>query len=397
MGPLETRVQTRLADWEAAGLLRVLRPPAGFDFSSNDYLNLSSHPIIVERLARAVRREGCGSTGSRLLRGDRDIFASVERRFAGFKRTERSLYFSSGYLANIGVMTTLAERGDVVFSDESNHASLIDGIRLSAATRIVFPHNDVRRLAQLLAETQVDVADAGDAVDVVHRGHRFVVVESLFSMDGDFAPLSEYAALCRSAGASLIVDEAHAVGIYGASGSGLIDASGVADDVLVSINTAGKALGVSGAFVAGPRWAIEYLIQRARPFVFSTAPPPPLADALDASLDVIAAEPERRDRLASRVRHVRDRLARAGIAVSAEGSQIIPIAIGDNDRAVAVALALQADGFDVRAIRPPSVPPGTARLRVSVNAALSDETIERFAVSVAAALKEVGLCSAGSS
>ena len=165
----------------------------------------------------------------------------------------------------------------------------------------------------------------------------------------------------------------------------------------MSINTAGKALGVSGAFVAGPRWAIDYLIQRARPFVFSTAPPPPLADALDASLDVIAAEPERRERLASRVRQVRDRLARAGVAVSAEGSQIIPIAIGDNDRAVAAALALQADGFDVRAIRPPSVPPGTARLRVSVNAALSDDTIERFAVSLAAALKEVGLCSAGSS
>lgn len=383
--PLEQRVRERLAEWEAAGLLRVLCPPAGLDFSSNDYLNLSTHPTIVDRLARAARREGCGSTGSRLLRGDRDVFVAVERRFADFKRAERSLYFSSGYLANISVMTTLVERGDVVFSDESNHASLIDGMRLSAATRIVFPHNDVRRLSALLAETPVAA------------GHRFVVVESLFSMDGDFAPLSEYAALCQSAGASLIVDEAHAVGIYGASGSGLIAASGVGDDVVVSINTAGKALGVSGAFVAGPRWAIEYLIQRARPFVFSTAPPPPLADALDASLDVIAAEPERRERLASRVRHVRDRLARAGIAVPAEGSQIIPIAIGDNDRAVAVALALQADGFDVRAIRPPSVPPGTARLRVSINAGLSDDAIERFAVSLAAALKEVGLCSAGSS
>lgn len=383
--PLEQRVRKRLAEWEAAGLLRVLCPPAGLDFSSNDYLNLSTHPTIVDRLGRAVRREGCGSTGSRLLRGDRAVFVAVERRFADFKRAERSLYFSSGYLANIGVMTTLAERGDVVFSDESNHASLIDGMRLSAAIRVVFPHNDVRRLSALLAETPVAA------------GHRFVVVESLFSMDGDFAPLSEYAALCQSAGASLIVDEAHAVGIYGASGSGLIEASGVGDDVVVSINTAGKALGVSGAFVAGPRWAIEYLIQRARPFVFSTAPPPPLADALDASLDVIAAEPGRRERLASRVRHVRDRLARAGIAVPAEGSQIIPIAIGDNNRAVAVALALQADGFDVRAIRPPSVPPGTARLRVSINAALSDDAIERFAVSLAAALKEVGLCSAGSS
>jgi 8-amino-7-oxononanoate synthase len=387
MGPLETRVRRRLAEWEADGLLRVLRPPAGFDFSSNDYLNLSTHPAIVDRLARAVRREGCGSTGSRLLRGDRDVFAAVERRFADFKRVERALYFSSGYLANIGVLTAIPERGDVVFSDERNHASLIDGIRLSAATRVVFPHNDVGRLAALFAETP----------DVSAAGHRFVVVESLFSMDGDFAPLAEYAALCRSAGASLIVDEAHAVGIYGANGSGLIDACGVGDDVFMSINTAGKALGVSGAFVAGPRWAVEYLIQRARPFVFSTAPPPSLADALDASLDVIAGEPDRRDRLASRVHQVRDRLARAGIAVPVEGSQIVPIAIGDNDRAVAAALALQADGFDVRAIRPPTVPAGTARLRVSVNAGLSDDTIDRFAVSLAAALREVGLCSAGSS
>jgi 8-amino-7-oxononanoate synthase len=228
----------------------------------------------------------------------------------------------------------------------------------------------------------------------VAAGHRFVVVESLFSMDGDFAPLAEYAALCRSAGASLIVDEAHAVGIYGASGSGLIEASGVGRDVLLSINTAGKALGVSGAFVAGPGWAIDYLIQRARPFVFSTAPPPPLADALDASLTVIATEPERRDRLSSRVHMTRNRLSRAGLAVSAQGSQIIPIAIGDNGLSVAAALALQADGFDVRAIRPPSVPPGTARLRVALNAGLSDDAIERFAVSLAAALKEVGLCSA---
>ena len=382
---LEERVRRRLAEWEAGGLLRVLRPPAGLDFSSNDYLNLSTHPLIVDRLARAVRREGCGSTGSRLLRGDRAGFGAVERRFAEFKRAERALYFSSGYLANIGVMTTIAEREDVVFSDERNHASLIDAVRLSAATRVVFPHNDVGRLSDLLAGTPAAA------------GHRFVVVESLFSMDGDVAPLAEYAALCRSTGASLIVDEAHAVGIYGARGSGLVEASGVGDDVLLSINTAGKALGVGGAFVAGPAWAIDYLIQRARTFVFSTAPPPPLADALDASLSVIATEPERRERLASRVRLVRQQLNRAGLGVAAEGSQIVPVMIGDNDRAVAVARALQHDGFDVRAIRPPSVPPGTARLRVSVNAGLSDDEIERFSVSLAAALKEVGLCSAGSS
>lgn len=386
--PLEQRIRRRLADWEADGLLRVLRPPAGIDFSSNDYLNLSTHPIIVERLARAVRREGCGSTGSRLLRGEREAFASVERRFAAFKDAERALYFSSGYLANIAVMTTIVERGDVVFSDERNHASLIDGIRLSAATRVVFPHNDVQRLAGFLAET---------AGDTSAHGHRFVVVESLFSMDGDFAPLADYAALCRSTGATLIVDEAHAVGVYGANGSGFLEAAGVDHDHLVSINTAGKALGVSGAFVAGPRWAIEYLIQKARPFVFSTAPPPALAEALDASLDVIASEPERRRRLASRISLLRRQLARAGVAVAPEGSQIIPIMIGDNDRAVAAAQALQAEGFDVRAIRPPTVAPGAARLRVSVNAGLPDEAIERVAVSLAAALREVGLCSAGSS
>jgi 8-amino-7-oxononanoate synthase len=389
MGPLEARIRRRLDDWEAEGLLRILRPPAGIDFSSNDYLNLSTHPIIVDRFARAVQREGCGSTGSRLLRGEREVFTAVEQRFASFKQAERALYFSSGYLANIGVMTTMVERGDVVFSDERNHASLIDGVRLSAATRVVFPHNDIRRLATLLAARRSD----GAASD----GHCFVVVESLFSMDGDFAPLADYAALCRSAGATLIVDEAHAVGAYGASGSGFLEASGVDHDDLVSINTAGKAMGVSGAFVAGPRWAIDYLIQRARPFVFTTAPPPALAEALDASLDVIAGEPERRRRLATRVSLLRQQLVRAGVAVSPEGSQIIPIVIGENDRAVAAAQALQTQGYDVRAIRPPTVAPGAARLRISVNAGLTDRTIERFAVSVAATLKEVGLCSAGSS
>jgi len=380
---LEDRVRRRLAEWQTAGLLRVLRPPSGFDLSSNDYLNLSTHPLIVERFARAVTREGCGSTGSRLLRGDRAAFAAVERRFAEFKGTERALYFSSGYLANIAVMTTLTESGDVVFSDQQNHASLIDGLRLSAASRVVFPHNDVGALERLMAETPA-------------AGHRFVVVESLFSMDGDIAPLADYAALCRAAGASLVVDEAHAVGIYGTGGSGLIEAAAI-EDVLVSINTAGKALGVSGAFVAGAAWAVDYLVQRARPFVFSTAAPPAIADALDASLDVIGAEPERRERLRDRVSRVREQLGRAGVPVAAQGSQIIPVTIGDNERAVAVADTLRTDGFDVRAIRPPTVPAGTARLRISVNAGLTDATIDRFADSLAAALREVGLCSAGSS
>ena len=381
---LERRLRRRLVDIEASGLLRRLRPPQGIDLSSNDYLNLSMHPLVEQRFIDAIAREGCGSTGSRLLRGERESFAAVERRFAEFKSTERALYFSSGYLANLAVLSTLLESGDIVYSDERNHASLIDGMRLSRARRVVFPHNDVDQLERLLDDGPGD-------------GQRFVVTESLFSMDGDVAPLADYAALCRAAGAALIVDEAHAVGVYGERGSGLIEAAGIADEVCVSINTAGKAIGVAGAFVAGPDWAIDFMIQRARPFVFSTAPPPAVADALDASLSLIEAEPGRRDRLKARARYLRTRLAAAGISVPAGSSQIIPVVIGENEQAVRVARTLQEDGFDVRAIRPPSVPAGTARLRVSVNADLSDRTLDQFVSALAETLREARLCSAASS
>jgi 8-amino-7-oxononanoate synthase len=331
------------------------------------------------------------------LRGERDGFTAVEERFAAFKGTERALYFSSGYLANIAVLTALAESGDIVFWDEANHASLIDGVRLSRARARPFPHNDVARLRQLFGRelegprTETPFGRAGES------GVRFVVVESLFSMGGDVAPLAEYAALCRSEGAILIVDEAHAVGIYGERGSGLVEETGTAAEVCVSINTAGKALGVSGAFVAGPVWAVDYLIQRARPFVFSTAAPPAVADALDASLSIITGEPERRERLMHLAGHLRARLTTAGIMVPPGPSQIVPILIGENSRAVAVAGRLQREGFDARAIRPPSVPRGTARLRVSVNTTLSEETLDRFVTALVAALRDPGLCSAASS
>ena len=381
--PLEARVGARLAALEAEGLLRALRPPSGVDLSSNDYLNLARHPSIAERLIEAVAREGCGSTGSRLMRGERGCFEQVERRFARFKGAERALFFGSGYLANIAVLATLPERGDVIFSDERNHASLIDGMRLSKASTVIVPHNNADALARLVAQSDAPV--------------RFIVTESLFSMEGDVAPLAAYAAICRSTGAVLVVDEAHAVGVYGERGTGLLEAAGVAHDECVSINTAGKALGVAGAFVAGPSWAIEYLIQRARPFVFSTAPPPALADALDASLALVVSEPERRHRVLALAAHLRARLADAGIPAIAGASQIVPIVVGDNDRAVAIAGALQRDGFDVRAIRPPSVPPGTARLRVSVNVGLSEALLDRFVERLAVAFKEAGLCSAASS
>lgn len=336
----------------------MLRAPSGIDLSSNDYLGLSAHPLLKQRMAAAVCQEGCGSTGSRLLRGERECFSALESRFARFKGTERALYFSSGYLANLAVLTAIPESGDVIFSDERNHASLIDGVRLSKAKRIVFPHNDAAALEQLLAK---------------EPGQKFIVTESVFSMDGDFAPLREYSRLCRATNAALIVDEAHAVGIYG-NGSGLIRPE---DEVFLSINTAGKALGVSGAFVSGPEWAIESLVQRARPFIFSTAPPPAVAAAIEAALDVITAEPERRTRLLSRAAYLRERLGVPG------ASQIIPLILGSNERAVEAASELQRHGFDVRAIRPPTVPPGTARLRISVNANLSEEVLDRFSACVA--------------
>jgi 8-amino-7-oxononanoate synthase len=373
---ISRRLRERLAAIDAEGLRRSLRAPSGIDLSSNDYLGLAKHPLLKQRMAEAVMAEGVGSTGSRLLRGERAGFTRVEQNFARFKGTARSLYFSSGYLANLAVLTTFPESGDVIFSDERNHASLIDGVRLSRARRVIFPHSDVTTLAKLLREA-------------TGAAQKFVVVESLFSMDGDEAPLAEYAALCRETGAALIVDEAHAVGIYGATGSGLVAAQGIAargiaEDVLVSVNPAGKAMGVSGAFVAGSSDAVEALIQEARPFIFSTAPPPAVAAALEASLEVIAAEPERRSRLLGLSRYLRERLRMHGC------SHIIPVMIGDNQRAVAVARELQAAGFDVRAIRPPTVPPGTARLRVSLNCGLMEETLDRFAVALEEATKLEG-------
>jgi len=380
---LAARVFERLEALRDDELERFLRPPSGIDLSSNDYLGLSAHPRVKQAMIEAIARDGAGSTGSRLLRGDRAAFTDVERQFAAFKGTERALYFSSGYLANIAVLTTLAEKGDVIFSDELNHASLIDAVRLSSASRVVFPHGDLAALEPLIAEHSAEK-------------QAFIVTESLFSMDGDVAPLEEYAALCRATGAALVVDEAHAVGIYGERGSGLLEASGMDANSCVSINTAGKALGVAGAFVAGPEWAIDYLIQRARPFIFSTAPPPSVAAALAASLDIVATEPERRARLASRVTRLYDALSAHGLAVPCDPSHIIPIVIGDNARTVAAAEALQAQGFDVRAIRPPSVPPGSARLRISVNAMLDDETIDRFAAALARVFRDVVLSSASS-
>jgi 8-amino-7-oxononanoate synthase len=376
----EDRIRRRLLELEQAGLRRVLQVPSGIDLSSNDYLGLANHPRVKQRMAEAVLAEGCGSTASRLLRGERAILSAVERRFAAFKSTEASLYFGSGYAANLSVLTTFLERHDVVFTDAQNHASIVDGIRLSRAKRIKFRHCDVDDLARRMRSTPQDT-------------QRLLITESLFSMDGDFAPLADYAQLCHETGAVLVVDEAHAVGVYGSRGSGWIESTGCSGHVLLSIDTAGKALGASGAFVSGPSWAVDYLIQRARPFMFTTAPPPSIAAALDASLSLIEDEPERRQRVQHLSAGLRRTLTERGIPIGRSESQIIPIIIGDNERASAVSAELQNAGFDVRAIRPPAVAPGTARLRVSLNANLTEAILQRFAEAV----QRVTQCSAVSS
>jgi len=329
-------------------------------------------------MASAILEAGCGSTGSRLLRGDRSCFSAIEQRFAAFKGTEAALYFSSGYAANLAVLSTFLEDGDLVFFDRLNHASLIDGMRLGKARKILFAHNEVAAFEHYLRTIRT-------------AGQRFLVVESLFSMDGDIAPLNEYADLCREAGVAMIVDEAHAIGLYGDRGSGLIESTGIAGDTFLSINPAGKALGLAGAFVAGPQWAIDYLMQRGRTFVFSTAPPPSIAAALDAALDLIGQAPELRHRLHWLTSTLRGMLADQGLDIPRDGSQIIPVLVGDNARAVNVAQALQVQGFDVRAIRPPAVPEGSARLRLSVNTGLDETILRGFSSSLCRALSAVGV------
>lgn len=372
---LAARTRRHLGDLQARGLGRVMRLPAGIDLSSNDYLGLARDPRLTAAFVAGVTADGCGSTGSRLLRGDRLAFSEAETAFARFKGAERALFFSSGYMANLAVLSTLAESGDGLCSDALNHASLIDASRLSRAQVTVVPHHDVTAVDRWLTAQP-------------SGGQSFVVVESLYSMDGDVCPLDEYARVCRDHQATLIVDEAHAVGVRGERGSGLLEEFGIDPNSCLSINAGGKALGVGGAFVAGPAWAIEYLVQRARPFVFSTAAPPALAHALRASIALVAAHPELRATLRANARYVRRGLRALGIDVDENDSHIVPVHIGDNERALAVAAALQADGFDVRAIRPPTVPVNTSRLRVSINATLDGATLDRFVASLSAALRE---------
>ncbi|MGH7336861.1 MAG: aminotransferase class I/II-fold pyridoxal phosphate-dependent enzyme, partial [Myxococcota bacterium] len=286
---------------------------------------------------------------------------------------ERALVFPSGWQANAALLSSLPRAGDIVLSDQLNHASLIDGMRASRAERIRVRHLDLKAYTRELDRPRGD-------------GEVFVVVESLYSMEGDLAPLGELAALCRRFDAHLLVDEAHAVGIYGTKGSGWIEACGVEREVTASVVTFGKALAVSGAAVVGSKRLVELLVQRARPFVFTTAVSPLVLIAAEAALDVVLREPQRRARLHANARRLRERLTEVDPLVMPDGGPIVSLLLGENEKAMAAARKLQLAGFDVRGIRPPTVPEGTARLRISVHADHSDSQIDGLAAAVAKAL-----------
>lgn len=341
---------------------------------SNNYLGLANDPDVVAAAREATLRYGAGSGSSRLISGTLAAHSALEERIAAWKGTERALVFSSGYHANLGVIQALVGRGDLVLSDELNHASLIDGCRLSRAEVRVYPHADLDALGRELATAS---------------GRRtLVVTDSVFSMDGDRAPLAAICDLAERHGAAVMVDEAHATGILGERGSGLVEEAAVRGRVLVQMGTLSKALGSFGAYVAGDSALIELLINRARTFIFTTGLPPAAVGAAHAAIDIVEREPARRARLWRNARRVREAIIAAGVAIAPLESPILPVRLGDAGGTMRACERLLDRGVFAQGIRPPTVPQGTSRLRVTVMATHTDEQIDRAAEALAATLEE---------
>lgn len=375
------RIRADLADLEARSLKRArssLDTPcsphvrvAGRDllaFCSNDYLGLASHPALRAALQEGVERWGAGSGASHLVSGHYAVHDQLEARLAAFVGCERALYFSTGYMANLGVLQAFGGRGDTIYSDRLNHASLIDGALLTRATVQRYPHADVAALERLLAKPA--------------SGQRLIVTDAVFSMDGDIAPLTQLLELAEGFDAWLVVDDAHGFGVLGPGGRGALAEAGLASWRLLQMGTLGKAAGLSGAFVAGQSEVIEWLLQRARTYVFTTGSPPALAHALLTSLDLIERGDTLRAHLAALIDALRSRLELSRWQVLPSRTAIQPVVIGDNAETLAVGRALREEGLWVPAIRPPTVPPGTARLRISLSAAHSFDDVERLATAL---------------
>jgi len=370
------RYQADLDRLSDQSLIRRLAPSAGLDFTSNDYLGLAASPRLADALTAAIARgTAIGAGGSRLLRGNTAEHESLEAAAARFFHTERTLFFGSGYLANFAVLSTLPQREDLVVIDELVHASTRDGLRACRAPFSVAHHNDPAAFEDAIRAYR----NRGG------RGHAWIAVESLYSMDGDRAPLVSLAAIADRHEAFLVVDEAHATGVFGPEGRGLSAALEGLPNVVV-VHTCSKALGSAGALVTLPRVLAEFLVNRCRPFIFGTAPSPLLAVAALESLAILQQEPERRARLAHLIEHA-GRESRSKLGTPGSGSQIHPVIIGEDAATMSAAGALRERGFDVRGIRPPTVPRGTARLRVSITLNVDERAISGLFDALAAELQ----------
>lgn len=369
-----------LRAWEAQGLRRHLQKRSGpqlgsevnyqgrayLNFGSNDYLGLAAAPELIAAVQQQLQTLGWGAGASPLVTGRGELHAQLERELACFEGTDAALLFPTGYAANVGAITALVGREDVIFSDAKNHASIIDGCRLSGARLLVYPHNDVDALARLLDE------------HAANARRRLIVTDSLFSMDGDLAPLATLSQLAAQHHAMLLVDEAHATGVFGAQGRGVSELQGCEAGVHIRVGTLSKALGSHGGFVAGSQTLIDWLANRARPYVFSTAAPEALAAAGLAALAIVREQPQRRRQLLQNAAELRENLRSRGLNVGASQSQIIPVILGDPERTMQASLQLREQGLWVPGIRPPSVPPGESLLRISLTVAHTPEMVERL-------------------
>lgn len=376
--PLRNRVAEELETLRGHSQYRTLETPTGINLFSNDYLGLARDPRLKAAAIKAVREtDAVGATGSRLLSGNSPEWENLEKEFADFAGTEAALYFGSGYAANLGLLTSLLKPGDLVFSDELNHASLIDGMRLSGATKIIYPHRDLAALEMRLRET------------VSSSSPRVIVTESVFSMEGDVAPLAALAALARHYRAEVVIDEAHATGVFGPRGRGIAADFGLEREALAIVHTCGKALASAGAFVCGSEALKDYLVNRARTFIFSTAVPPYLAGQIRAALELSRNADAERAYLRDLSGILRDGLKAHGIDCGMSSSHIVPVIFGTNEMALHVAEKLLHEGFAVRAIRPPTVAPGTSRIRISLTTKITSEDVRRLVETIAAASQSV--------
>ena len=370
-------ITAELLQIKEAGLYRKLRRVEGeqgptllldgrevINFSSNNYLGLANHPSLCQAAKEAIDRYGCGSGASRLISGNMKLHEELERKIAELKGTEAALVFNSGFQANTGILPVLVGEGDVILSDALNHASIIDGCRLSRAKIAVYGHCDMEQLERGLK-------------DAPHHSRKLIVTESLFSMDGDEAPLADIVNLAEKHGAMLMVDEAHATGVYEPNGAGLVAKLGLGDRVLIQMGTLGKALGGFGAYVAGSKALRELLINRCRSFIFTTSLPPAVMAMSIAAIDLIKKEPERRQALRNNCQLLRSGLESLRYSLGTNQSQILPLMIGDATRCMKLSEELLQRGVFAQGIRPPTVPAGTSRLRITLMATHTREHIDQ--------------------